>query len=120
MPRELFRLILQVGFASAVSTRCSSVIVLPGANGCAPDLAKLMTDGADDFRFEVIPYPGWSHYVVAGYSAQALVTYLADQIETRMPGSNSRHRHFDWWPSGLCRCAPFAKPRSKGRGFLRI
>ena len=85
MPRELFQPILQVGFASAVSTRLSSVFVLPGANGRAPDLAKLMTDGANDFRFEVIPYPGWSHYVVAGYSAQALVTYLADQIETRMP-----------------------------------
>ncbi len=110
-----------ISFASAVTTHLSLVFVLPGANGGAPDLAKLLMDGAKDMRFEVIGYPGWSHYVADGYSAQALVTYLADQIETRMPrGSNSHRWHFDWWPSGVCRSACFTGTGSKCRGFCAI
>lgn len=85
LPRVLFRRAWPISFADAVTTQWPLVLVLPGANGGAPDLAKLLMDGGKDTRFEVIGYPGWSHYVADGYSARALVTYLADKIEIRTP-----------------------------------
>jgi thioesterase domain-containing protein len=63
----------------------STVVVLAGAGGGAPDL-DVFRNGADDAtRFEVVGFPGWRRYVADGFSSEVLIVDLAAQIATKVP-----------------------------------
>ncbi len=62
-----------------------TIIYLSGAGGGAPDL-NVFREGIDDTtRIEVIGYPGWKRYVADGFSAEALIADLAEEIAIRVP-----------------------------------
>jgi thioesterase domain-containing protein len=59
------------------------VIVLSGAGGGTP--AMFRAGPPDTTHFETISYPGWSRYIVDGFSADVLIADLAAEIAARVP-----------------------------------
>lgn len=66
-----------------MSDTSSSVILLPGAGGSVP--GAFTTAFAGVVKLEAIKYPGWSRYVVDGYSATMLIDDLAAEIQNKVP-----------------------------------
>ena len=54
--------------------------VLSGAGGGVPDLRAFVVTPAETTRFAPVVYPGWRRYADEGFSAQALVQELAEEI----------------------------------------
>jgi thioesterase domain-containing protein len=59
--------------------------ILPGAGGGAPNVAAFAASDADLSRMSVIRYPGWTRYLSADFSADALIRELASDIASRAP-----------------------------------
>jgi len=55
-------------------------VVLSGAGAGVPDLRAFAATPAEAARFAPLVYPGWPRYADEGFSAQALVRELADEI----------------------------------------
>jgi thioesterase domain-containing protein len=55
-------------------------VVLSGAGAGVPDLRAFAATPAEAARFAPLVYPGWQRYADEGFSAQALVHELADEI----------------------------------------
>jgi thioesterase domain-containing protein len=61
------------------------VIFFPGAGGRASDLTPFQEGPGDPTRFEFVVYPGWRRYVEEGFSAEALIEELEEQIAAKVP-----------------------------------
>jgi thioesterase domain-containing protein len=61
------------------------VIFFPGAGGRASDLTPFQAGPDDPTRFEFVVYPGWRRYSEEGFSAEALIEELEEQITAKVP-----------------------------------
>jgi len=73
-----------------MNDRPEPIVFLSGAGGGAPDLGVFKVASDDTTRFEVVAYPGWKRYVSDGFSMEALIADLADEIAARIPRGRIR------------------------------
>jgi len=59
--------------------------IFPGAGGGAPNLSAFTASDADLSRLSMIRYPGWTRYLLADFSADALIRELASEVASRAP-----------------------------------
>ncbi len=62
-----------------------TIIVLPGADGKAPDLSIFKAGAHDDTRVEAIPYPGWRRSAAATFSGEGLIAELTELVCSIVP-----------------------------------
>jgi thioesterase domain-containing protein len=68
----------------------SPVVVLAGAGGAAPNFEGFRTRLHQGLRFELVSYPGWQQHVAKDFSAEDLITYLTENIITKVPDGSIR------------------------------
>jgi thioesterase domain-containing protein len=68
-----------------VTERSASIIILPGANNKAPDISLFAANPDAFTSFHKINYPGWRRYVAEGFSPEALIVELGEQILRTVP-----------------------------------